>query len=89
MLKKLEEGKRKMIEKYMIGASWCSKCQALKKTAEDLGFIYIDTDEDCTNAVERYNIKALPTFIVADERMKSCYSFVMVVLCSLESSVVH
>ena len=55
-----------MIEKYMIGASWCEKCRALKKTAEDLGFIYIDTDEDCTNAVERYNVKALPTFIITD-----------------------
>jgi len=56
-----------MINKYMIGASWCCQCRALKKTAEDLGFIYIDTDDDCTNAVERFNIKVLPTFIIADE----------------------
>lgn len=56
-----------MRHKYMIGASWCCNCRALKNTAEDLGFEYIDTDTDCTNAVERFNIKVLPTFIIADE----------------------
>lgn len=55
-----------MLEKFMIGASWCCQCRSLKKTAEDLGFIYIDTDEDCTNAVERFHIKMLPTFVIAD-----------------------
>lgn len=56
-----------MIHKYMIGASWCCNCRALKNTAELLGYEYIDTDNDCSNAVERFNIKVLPTFIVTDE----------------------
>lgn len=53
-----------MIHKYMIGASWCCNCRALKNTAEQLGYEYIDTDTDCTNIVERFNVKVLPTFVI-------------------------
>ena len=55
-----------MFKYYMFGASWCCNCRTFKGVATDLGYEYIDVDKDCSDAIERYRIRVLPTFIITD-----------------------
>lgn len=56
-----------MIKKIMLGAKWCGECRWFRPLADSLGFEYIDTDEDCTGAVDRYKLRGLPTFVLEED----------------------
>lgn len=55
------------MKKIMLGAKWCCECRWFRELADSLGFEYIDTDEDCTGAVERYKLRGLPTFVIESD----------------------
>lgn len=61
-----------------FSASWCAPCKAMKpifdkvssmKEFENLEFLSydIEEDEDGVELVEKYNIRNVPTIVIADE----------------------
>lgn len=59
-----------------FGATWCGPCQKFHPTFDEAAakypavkFVYVDVDEN-PGAAEKYNVEAVPTIIVVDNKGK-------------------